>query len=45
MEEAELVCAITNLTINQEKSQSSVRMLLRRSSGLDVAGIEEDHIC
>jgi len=41
---AELVHTITNLTIDWEQSQSSVRKLLQRSSGLDVTSIKEDHI-
>jgi len=41
---AEPVRAITNLTIDWEWSQSTVRKLLWRSSGLNVASIKEDHI-
>jgi len=41
---AEPVRAITNLTIDREWSQSMVRKLMWRSSGLNVASIKEDHI-
>ena len=41
---AETVHTITNLTIDQKRSQSLVRKLPRRSSGLDVTSIKEDHI-
>jgi len=42
--EAEVVHTVTNLTVNQEWSQSLVRNLPQWSSGMDVAHIKEDHI-
>jgi len=42
--EAEVVHTVTNLSVNQEWSQSPVRKLLQWLSGLDVASIKEDHI-
>ena len=41
---AELVHTVTNLTVDREQSQSPVRKLTWRSSGLNVASIKEDHI-